>query len=109
MAQYLVSLITSTIGAIIGMVVAAAALVIADIVSGMSDDYYGTEAFVFVLPTNITDYVHTLPGQPMAGGFKLDIESLEFRGYTSWPEAAQFDGVVDVFFHWELTNKEQSV
>jgi hypothetical protein len=62
-----------------------------------------------VLPTNITDYVHTLPGQHIAGGFQLDTESLEFRGYTSWPEAALFDGVVDVFFHWELTNKGQSV
>jgi len=109
MAQELVSLASSIIGGIIGMVVMAAALVIADIISGMSDDYYGTEAFVFVLPSNITDYVHTLPGQPMAGGFKLDTESLEFRGYTSWPEAAQFDGVVDVFFHWELTNKGQAV
>ena len=109
MAQELVALITSTIGGIIGMVVAAAALVISDIISGMSDDYYGTEAFVFVLPTNITDYVHTLAGQHIAGGFQLDTESLEFRGYTSWPEAALFDGVVDVFFHWELTNKRQSV
>ena len=109
MAQELVSLASSIIGGIIGMVVMAAALVIADIISGMSDDYYGTEAFVFVLPSNITDYVHTLPGQPMAGGFKLDTESLEFRGYTSWPEAAQFDGVVEVFFHWELTNKMQAL
>ena len=46
---------TVIIGGIIGMVVMAAALVISDIISGMSDDYYGTEAFVFVLPTNITD------------------------------------------------------
>jgi hypothetical protein len=109
LAQEIVSLASSITGGIIGTVVMAAALVISDIISGMSDDYYGTEAFVLVLPTNITDYVHTLPGQHIAGGFQLDTESLEFRGYTSWPEAALFDGVVDVFFHWELTNKGQSV
>jgi hypothetical protein len=109
LAQEIVSLASSITGGIIGMVVMAAALVISDIISGMSDDYYGTEAFVLVLPTNITDFVHSLPGQHIADGFQLDTESLEFRGYTSWPEAAIFDGVVDVFFHWELTNKGQSV
>jgi hypothetical protein len=107
-AQMLGSLIASTTAGVISMVIAAAALVISDIISGMSDDYYGTEAFILVLPTNITDYVHSLPGQPIAGGFQLDSESLEFKGYTSWPEASAFDGIVDVFFHWEFSNKGQS-
>jgi hypothetical protein len=107
-AQMLINLIASTVGAFIGMVVAAAALVISDIVSGMSDDYYGTEAFVLVLPTNITDWVDTLPGALVPGGYRLDTEVLEFRGYTSWPEATAFDGVVDVYFHWEFGDKGMS-
>jgi hypothetical protein len=107
-AQTIASLIGSTTSAIVGMVVAAAALVISDIVSGMDDDYYGTEVFALVLPTNITDFVHTLDGQAMAGGYKLDTEFLEFKGYTSWPEATAWDGMVRVYFHWEFTNKGQS-
>lgn len=107
-AQTIASLIGTATSAIVGMIVAAAALVIADIISGMEDDYYGTEVFVFVLPTNITDYVKSLPGQAIAGGYQLDTEALEFKGYTSWPEAAAFDGIVEVFFHWEFTNKGQS-
>ena len=108
-AQLLVELIASIESAIIGMVIAAAALVISDIISGMSDDYYGTEVFVLALPTNVTDYIDSLPGQPTAEGFQLDTESLEFKGYTSWPEASAFDGIVDVFFHWEFSNKGQSL
>jgi hypothetical protein len=90
-AQTIASLIGSTTGSIVGMVVAAAALIISDIISGMQDDYYGTEVFALVLPTNITDFIHTLDGQPIAGGYRLDSETLVFKGYTSWPEATAWD------------------
>jgi hypothetical protein len=30
---------------------------------------------------------------------------MEFRGYTSWPEATVFDGKVWVYFHWEFFDK----
>jgi len=104
LAQIIVSLVSSVTAGIVGMVVAAAAFVISGIISGMSDDYYGTEVFVLTLPTNITDYIRTLPGQAMpGGGFRLDTEYLDFRGYTSWPEAGTWDGVVRVSFHWEFT------
>jgi hypothetical protein len=71
-------------------VVAAAALVISDIVSGMDDDYYGTKVFVLGLPTNITDFIHSLPGHAIPGGFELESSGLGFQGSTSWPEG---DGV----------------
>ncbi|MGH9766078.1 MAG: hypothetical protein ACREAB_01485 [Blastocatellia bacterium] len=107
-AQTIASLISGVTGAIAGLVVAAASLVIADIISGMADDYYGTGVFVFVLPTNITDFVNSLPGQAIGGGFQLDTEGLLFKGPASWPEATAWDGMVDVTFHWEFTNKFQA-
>jgi hypothetical protein len=107
-AQTIASLIGSATSAIVGMIVAAAALVISDIISGMGDDYYGTEVFVFVLPTNITDFVESLPGQAIAGGYQLETDNLVFQGYTSWPEAAAWDGMVEVLFHWEFSGKYQS-
>ena len=88
--------------------VAAAALVISDIVSGMDDDYYGTKVFVLGLPTNITDFIHSLPGHAIPGGFELESSGLGFQGSTSWPEATAWDGEVVVRFHWEFTNKGYS-
>jgi hypothetical protein len=107
-AQTIAALIGTATSAIAGMIVAAAAFVIADIISGMGDDYYGTEVFVFVLPTNITDFVKSLPGQPITGGYLLDTQSLGFQGSTSWPEATAWDGFVKVSFHFEFTDKAQS-
>jgi hypothetical protein len=106
-AEYLGALISSTMAGIVGMVIAAVTLVLSDIISGMKDDYYGTEAFVFVLPTNITDLVHSLPGKITSdGGFELERETIELKGYSSWPDAAAFDGIVDITFHWKLTNRQ---
>ena len=107
-AQLIASLIGTATSAIAGMIVAAAAFVIADIISGMSDDYYGTKVFVFVLPTNITDYVKSLPGEPITGGYVLDTQRLGFQGSTSWPEATAWDGYVKVSFHFEFTDIAQS-
>lgn len=105
-AQAIINMISGTLSAVVGMVTAAVALVAADIVSGMADDYYGTEVFVFVLPTNITDFVHSLDGYTNAYGVRqLDTESLTFRGYTSWPEATVFDGQVRLYFHFEFFDK----
>lgn len=105
-AQAIVSLISGTVGAIVGMVTAAVALVTADIVSGMADDYYGTEVFVFVLPTNLTDFINSLPGQPKGSDFQqLDTMWSSFQGYTSWPEATVWDGRVNVYFHFEFFDK----
>jgi hypothetical protein len=108
LAETILLLISETVLGLIGMVVAAATLVIAGIISGMEDEYYGTEAFVFVLPTNITDFVHGLPGQAVGKGYQLDTETLTFKGSTSYPEATAFDGIVEVSFHWEFFDKGQS-
>jgi hypothetical protein len=108
LAQFIAALIGEVTAAIAGVVVAVAAIVITDIISGMQDDYYGTKVFVFVLPTNMTDFVHSLPGQPIYGGYWLDTEGLGFRGPTSWPEATAWDGLVEVLFHWEFWNKGYS-
>ena len=106
-AQTIATVIGAQIGAAVGAIVAAAALVIADIISGMGDDYYGTEVFVFVLPTSITDFVESLPGHAITGGYQLESDSLAFKGSTSWPEATAWDGMVSVSFHWSFHNKYQ--
>jgi hypothetical protein len=106
LAQALVSIILSAVSAVVGMIVAAAALVVADIVSGAADDFYGTQAFAFVLPTSLTDYVEGLSGQPIQNGYSLTAESLVFRGASSWPEATSWDGEVEVFHHFEFTQRE---
>ena len=106
-AQFASMIAGETSAAIGGMVAAAAAMVIAAVVAGMDDDYYGTEVAVLVLPTNLTDYVKGLAGQPSAdGGFKLKGEEMRFYGYTSYPSAAAFDGICEVNIHWELTGQE---
>ncbi len=111
-AQTIATIIGEVIGGIVGLIVAAATIVITDIISGMSDDYYGTEVYVLVLPTNITNYIHTLPGTGSDDTgyqtYKLDDEVLGFAGYSSWPEATAWDGYVEVRFHWEFTNLAQS-
>jgi len=98
---------SETSAAIGGTIAAAAAMVIAAVVAGMDDDYYGTQAAVLVLPTNLTDYVKGLAGQPRAdGGFRLEGEKMRFYGYTSYPSAAAFDGICEVRIHWELRGQE---
>ena len=107
-AETVLLIISETILGVVGAVVAAATFVISAIVSGMGDEFYGTQPFVFVLPTNITDYVHSLPGQSIAGGYRLDAEALDFKGSTSWPEATPYDGRVRLWFYWQFGLKEQS-
>lgn len=102
-AQLVASIVGSTTAAIGGMVIAAAALIISAVIASLPDDYYGTEAYVLVLPSNSWDYVHSLPGQITSyGGWQLDSETIEFKGQASWPDAAAWDGMVGITVHWTL-------
>jgi hypothetical protein len=107
LAQAIATIVASAQAGIAGLVIAAAALVIADIFSGAADDFYGMQVFVFSLPTSAADYIEGLPGEPLDNGYRLADESLAFRGATSWPEATAWDGMVEVIFHWEFTDIEQ--
>jgi hypothetical protein len=107
-AEYIVSLVSSSTGGIVGMIVAAAAIVITSIVSDMADDFYGVEAYTLVLPNNIRDYIESLPGHHTAvllDGFRLEADPISLRGHSSWYSAASYDGWVDVYFDcilWQL-------
>jgi hypothetical protein len=106
-AQVIGAIIGSVASGIAGMVIAHAAFVVANIIAGMADDYYGTEVSTFVLPTNTTEYVHSLPGQVTTdGGFELETpDGFSMSGHTQWPDAAPTDGLIDITFHWELAGK----
>jgi hypothetical protein len=101
------SLMDETTAGIAAMVTIAIGLVMSDIISGMADDYYGTEAHILVLPTNLVEFVLNMPGgQPLPGGGGIRLnESLDFLGHTAWPEATSWDGEVEVSFHWELRSR----
>ena len=105
LADALLALVGEAVFAVLGTVVAAAVFVIYDIISSSADDYYGTEVFAFVFPTNTTDFVDVLPGVPINRGRRLNTQTLEFFGHTQYPEATSVDGIVDVHFHFEFTNK----
>ena len=105
LAEGLLALLGEAVVAVLGTVVAAAVFVLYDIWSSSADDYYGTEVFALALPTNITDFVDVLPGVPINGGRRLNTQTLEFFGHTQYPEATSVDGIVDVHFHFEFTNK----
>jgi hypothetical protein len=102
-AQLVASIVGSTAAAVGGMVIAAAALILSDVIASLPDDFYGVGTYLLVLPTNSLEYVHNLPGQMTSyGGWRLDSETIEFKGQASWPDAATFDGMVGVAVHWTL-------
>ena len=103
--QLIANLATSTAGAIVGMVGAAAAMIISSIILDMEDDFYGVEAATLVLPTNDTEFVDSL-------GSSLS-EKIKFCGAPSAISAGEYrgcrgvyDGVVEVGIRWEFSEKE---
>lgn len=100
-------LMGTDVSQILGFVVAARSFVAANIIAGAADDYYGTEVSTWVLPTNLPEYVHSLPGEVTAdGGFALESPNgVSLHGHTQWPNAAPTDGQVDITFQWELTDR----
>jgi hypothetical protein len=107
LAQFIASLIGEAIAGIAGLVIVAAAFVIGGIIAGSTDDYYGTEFRVLVVPSPAVDIVHMLPGSVDADGdYVLDPVKVNFYGATSYPEAASWDGKVQVDWAWTFYGKE---
>jgi hypothetical protein len=107
-AEYIIALISDSTAGIVGMVIAVAAIIIVSIISDMGDDFYGIEAYTFALPTNIRDYIESLPGQQtnaLLDGFRLETDPIPLHGHSSWYSAANYDGWVDLYFDctlWQL-------
>jgi hypothetical protein len=106
--RFLVTLINTVASFIIGIVLAAVTMIVVDIISGMPDDYYGTDVYALALPASIAEIVEALPGEttPDGKGYKLETESIDLRGSTQWPSAASTDGEVEITFDWEFGSKE---
>lgn len=105
-AQLVASLISSTVATVVGLVVAAIGFVVSVVVASNPDDYYGTEVFALVLPTNFVDYVSSLDGHYTDyGEFRLNDQKLDFVASSTWPTAAAYDGEVELTIHWVFLDK----
>ena len=104
----LVSMVAASTG---DFIVAYIALIVttvaAEIAIGAEDDYYGTEAVVLGLLTNVTDYIQSFPGTLKPdGSCRHQEQTIRFKGYPTFPTAAAWDGVVDIIVHWEFSQKQ---
>jgi hypothetical protein len=108
-AAYIAGLVTSTTLAVVGMVLMAAGLILAAVIAGLPDDFYGTEVEVLVLPTNAAEYIHSIPGQPVAsiGGYRLEAKKMHFLGEATYPVATAWDGALELDVEWEFSGKQQ--
>lgn len=104
--------IASSIAAIVVVVLAE---VISAIVADMEDDYYGTKAFVMTLLSNRTDGVRALAGakelsgQYSGGMYHLAPTTGWFYGAPGKSSASAFDGIVELTWHWRLSQDEEIV
>jgi hypothetical protein len=112
--QAIASLVSSTTAGIIGVVVVIASAIAAAIISGMEDDYYGTDVFAFLLLTNVTDFVHSLPklaefgpGTTSENGeFEIAPEfHFFFQGESGLLSAVATDGEVEIRSHWVFSSR----
>lgn len=98
-----------------------ATLIIEGIVGGKADDFYGVETITFLLPSNRVDDVldseaflaivnlggtQSLAGSVQSdGSARIKSKSIRFYGQASYPQAAAFDGKVDLTMHWVLSGR----
>lgn len=101
-------------GAIAAVVVYVAAKIIAAIIADMEDDFYGAKAFVMILANNrlgaVTAYAG---GKPLAthlepdGSLLLAQTTGRFYGAPGKNSASAFDGIVELGWHWTLSQVQQ--
>lgn len=93
---------------IVGMVIEAIAVIVKQIIEGTADDYHGTAAIILVLPTNMVEYINSLPGKAVGGRYILERQkSKQMLGPPCPGGASSWDGSVQLAIHWELKGKEQ--
>jgi len=106
--QTLISAISSAIAGAISAGVAAAAVVIVAIIIEKEDDFYGADYYTFLLPTNLTSFVHGLPGQHSGSDkYMLKQGDMPFYGMPLTGIAGGWDGKVVIYYHWEFSKKQQ--
>lgn len=109
--------------AISAFIAALVAWIAAAIRVGAQDDFYGTQAFGFVLWTNDADRIAdgsaaevftsrvvaeggTFTGSEQPdGSFVLDLTELQFLGLGGALEGSPTSGIVNVGLHWEFRDK----
>jgi hypothetical protein len=96
---------------IVGTAVAVATFVIVPVIQDMADDYYGTGAAHLTLESNLATEIHKLSGRQVGSGatgrYVLRSQRLRFKGPPASNAASAFDGVVDIEFHWEFSERAQ--
>ena len=98
---------------IAAVVVYVAAEIISAIIADMEDDYYGTKPFVVLLASNRTDNVtafagpYQLSGQLQSDGSYILAQKGRFYGAPGKGSASAFDGVVELAWHWRLSQAQQ--
>jgi hypothetical protein len=101
-------------GAIAAVVVYVIGDVVAAIVADMEDDFYGAKAFVMMLTNNTVGKVTALAGgkelsaqgQP-DGSLVLAQTKGRFYGAPGQNSASAFDGIVELGWHWRLSQAQQ--
>ena len=106
--QVVNSVATAAAGPFAGAVIAVVAIteIVTQIYGDSADDYYGTQATALTLSSNQVGEVHKLPGRQVGQTYVTDIQSLRFYGSPGVTSAGSFDGIVDITYHWEFTNRE---
>jgi hypothetical protein len=96
--------VASSMGA---MVAVASAAVAFYLIFGISDDYYGTDASVLFLPSNIAEVVARIPGDIVPGiGYRFRTDPMKFMGPPAWLGVSSTDGCVEIDFKWDASGAE---
>lgn len=101
---------------IVSAILSAVGIIVAEIIKGLQDDYYGTQTYVLALPSNLTDYIYSLPGAQIEkwetgkDGYKLKSKSMRFveggGDYEPVDFGDYFLGRVGISVCWYLKKKE---
>ncbi len=113
-AEIAASLAGAIAGAIAAVVVYVIGEVISAIIADMEDDFYGAKAFVMMLTNNSFGHVTALAGGKQLSGQVQPDGSLvlaqtkgRFYGAPGKNSASAFDGIVELGWHWRLSQTQQ--
>lgn len=101
----------STATAGVGAAVAVVITVVKAIIDDSGDDYYGTEAGLLTLKSTCETVIREIPGKFVGTGdarkYVTGPTFMRFYGPPAGPQSMidiDYDGVVDIVYHWEFEN-----
>jgi hypothetical protein len=113
-AEIAAGLAGAVASAIAAVVVYVIGEIIAAIIADMQDDFYGAKAFVMMLASNRLGQVTALAGGKQLSGQVQPDGSLvmaqtkgRFYGAPGANSASAFDGIVELGWHWRLSQAQQ--